>query len=334
MLDGVILLTGANGHLGRTLAMQLKEQGARVRGLVLPGEAAPELEALDVEIVRGDMRDKDSLRPLFAGAGEQQTTLIHAAAIIDITSEISPLVYDVNVGGVKNIVSLALEHEVRRFIHISSVHAIPEARDGREMREIKDFSPERVHGGYAKTKAEGTQFVMESIAKHGLPAIVLHPSGIVGPGDRGSNNIISAIRWYMSGRLPAIPNGGYNLVDVRDVAATVIAAIEKGQTGEPYILSGTHYKMADIFAMVRTITGHGKKLPVVPIWLVGLAAPLMERWAKMKKEKPVMTRYAIHALESNDNFNHEKASRALGFWPRDFYETLRDTLADMEGGMR
>ncbi|MGD9559235.1 MAG: SDR family NAD(P)-dependent oxidoreductase [Oscillospiraceae bacterium] len=327
-MDRIYLITGASGHLGRHITAQLLAQGARIRVLLLPGEKAPQLQAANLDIVRGDVRDAESLRPLFAGLAGRQVVVIHAAGIIDITSNVSPRAFQVNVQGTQNMVRLALQHQVWRFIHISSVHAIPEPAAGRQITEVAHFSPEEVSGGYAKTKAEASQYVMDAIHSQGLPGVILHPSGIIGPQDAGNNNVVAVIKGYLSGRFPACPRGGYNLVDVRDVAAACLAAVDKGAVGEGYILSGHHAEFNQIFAMLRAITGQRKKRqPVVPLWMAKLAAPLLEKNALRKKEKPLVTRYSLATLASNDNFSHEKASRQLGFWPRELYTTLEDTVA-------
>lgn len=328
-MDRIYLITGANGHLGRTIVQQLAQAGERMRALVLPGEAAPTLEAANIEIVRGDVCNKASLQPLFAGLENRQVVVIHAAAIIDITSKVSKKAWEVNVGGTQNMVALALQHKVWRFLHVSSVHAIPEAPHHREISETKLFSPSAVEGGYAKTKAEASRYVMDCVREKGLPAVILHPSGIIGPGDTGTNNVVAAISSYRENHLPACPRGGYDLVDVRDVAAAIIAAADKGRIGETYILSGRHYEFRDIFAMVRSIVGKGRRCPVVPTWMARMAAPFLEKSALRKKQKPLVTAYSLNALASNDNFTHQKASRELGFWPRDFYDTLADTLAEL-----
>lgn len=324
------VVTGANGHLGRTVIAQLLAAGQRVRALVLPGDKASTLEDANVEIVRGDVCDIDSLTPLFANSEHFELVVIHAAAIIDISSKVSKKAYDVNVQGTKNVVSKALEHNVYRFIHVSSVHAIPEAPNKRQICETKHFSPDLVIGGYAKTKAEASQFIMDCVKSEGLPALILHPSGIIGPGDSNTNNTVAAVRSYYQGKLSACPRGGYDLVDVRDVAAAVIAAIDKGRVGETYILSGTHYEFSDIFAMVREITGKRIRCTKIPMWMAKMAAPFAEWVALMKKQKPLITRYSMQTLTANDNFTHEKASRELNFWPRDFYQTLQDTIAGLE----
>ena len=327
-VDRIVLLTGANGHLGRNIVQQLAAQGVRVRGLVLPGEKAPLLEEDNIEIVRGDVTDPGSLQPLFAGLENREVVVIHTAAVIDISSKVTQRARRVNVDGTKNVVALALQHKVHRFIHVSSVHAIPEAAGRRTIRETKDFSPDTVSGSYAKTKAEASAFVMQQIQENGLPGVIMHPSGIAGPLDSGTNNIVAAIKGYLNGRIPACPRGGYDIVDVRDVAAACISAIDGGRVGETYILSSRHYEFTELFAMLREVTGKKKKrCPVIPIWIARLAAPVLERSAKRKKELPLITPYSLETLASNDNFCHEKASRELGFWPRDIYETLQDTVA-------
>ncbi len=327
-LNRIVLITGANGHLGRNLVKLLTAQGVRVRGLVLPGEKAPMLEENNIEIVRGDVTDPASLRPLFAGLENREVVVVHTAAVIDISSKVTQRARRVNVDGTKNVVALALEYGVHRFIHVSSVHAIPVPAGRRTIVETKEFSPGIVSGSYAKTKAEASAFVMRQIKENGLPAVILHPSGIAGPLDSGTNNIVAAIKGYLNGRIPACPRGGYDIVDVRDVAAACASAIDSGRVGETYILSNRHYEFSELFAMLREVTGKKKKrCPVVPIWMAKLAAPVLERSAKRKKQPPLITPYSLEALSSNDNFSHQKASRELGFWPRDIYETLQDTVA-------
>jgi dihydroflavonol-4-reductase len=286
------------------------------------------LEEAGVELIRGDVCDIASLEPLFLGLEAYEPVVIHTAAIIDISSKVSPLARQVNVEGTKNMVALALKYKVHRFIHLSSVHAIPEATGHRLIKETKCFSPDYVEGGYAKTKAEASQYVMEMVESASLPAIILHPSGIAGPMDLGTNNIVCAIGSYLKGHIPFCPHGGYNIVDVRDVAAMCIAAVDKGRIGETYILSGKHYEFAEIFSITREISPKKQiKCLTIPMWIARLAAPVLERAALLKHKLPLITRYSLRALSSNDNFSHEKASRELGFWPRDIYETLQDTIA-------
>ena len=100
--------------------------------------------------------------PLFAGLEGRESYLIHTAGIVDISDQVSPLLYDVNVNGTKHILSLCREYQVKRLVYVSSVHAIPEGDKASVLHEVSVFSPDAVVGGYAKTKAEATQAVLDA----------------------------------------------------------------------------------------------------------------------------------------------------------------------------
>lgn len=140
---------------------------------------------------------------LFEDTDGAQTTVIHCAGIVSIQKKVSPALYRVNVTGTRNLIEKCIQYRVRRLVYVSSVHAIPEA-DGVEIREAAYFSPDAVDGAYAKTKAEATKAVLDA-ARGGLDAVVVHPSGIVGPFDRSRNNHINQmIDLYLKER----PSGG------------------------------------------------------------------------------------------------------------------------------
>lgn len=133
-----------------------------------------------------------------------------------------------NVNGTKNVIALCREFGVRRLVYVSSVHAIPDTDSMSVLKEIKEFSPEKVVGGYARTKAEATQAVLSAV-QGGLDAVIVHPSGIIGPYDRSGNHLVQLVNDYLSGRIPVCVKGGYDLVDVRDVAYGCLMAAEKGR---------------------------------------------------------------------------------------------------------
>lgn len=317
------IITGANGHLGSTIVRMLRREGAQVRGLVLPGEAVKDDRG--VQYIRGDVRDRDSLRPLFDNTGGAALIVIHTAGIIDISSGATPAMCAVNVNGTKNMIALCREYAVQRMVYVSSVHAIPEKDGLSVLREVRRFSPDWVEGGYAKTKAEATQAVLDAVEK-GLDAVVVHPSGILGPYDAAGNHLVQMVGDYLCGRLPACVRGGYDFVDVRDVANGCLMAARKGRTGECYILSNRHYEVKDVLALAKQTAG-GRRLPVLPMWMARMAAPGMSLLAKARRQRPLYTRYSLYTLQSNDKFSHDKATSELGYRPRDLSETIADTIA-------
>lgn len=321
-MEKTYLVTGACGHLGGTLVRLLERTGAQVRGLRLPSEQAR--DRAHVTYYPGDVRDRDSLRPLFRGLAGREVVVFHTAAIVDISGEVTPQMHDVNVNGTKNILALCREYGVKRLVYVSSVHAIPEKDGCAVLREVDRFSPQQVTGGYAKTKAEATQAVLDAAAQ-GLDAVVVHPSGILGPFDGTGNHLVQLVKEYAIGKLPACVKGGYDFVDVRDVAAGCLAAAEKGRSGQCYILSNRHYEVKEVLAMAKTLC-HGRRLPVLPMWMAQAAEPLLGWVARVKKQRPLYTKYSLYTLRSNDRFDHGKATAELGYRPRDLRQTVRDTL--------
>lgn len=318
----IYIITGANGHLGSTIVRLLQNTGAEVRGLILPEEKAFDRD--NIRYFHGDVRMPDSMRPMFENTGNAEVLVIHTAGIVDISETVSPTLYDVNVGGTRNVIELCREYQVKRLVYVSSVHAIPEKDKTSVLTEVTHFSPKEVVGGYAKTKAEATQLVLDA-AKGGLDAVVVHPSGILGPYDASGNHLVQMVRDYLYGKLPACVSGGYDFVDVRDVAKGCLLAAEKGKSGQCYILSNRHYELRDVLSMIRSLNG-GRRIPVLPAWMAKSAAPFFQLHAKRKHERPLFTRYSLYTLKSNDRFSHDKATAELGYRPRDLRQTLRDTI--------
>ena len=325
-MERLYLITGANGHLGNTLIRQLLARGEKVRGLILPTESGL---LPGVEYIQGDVRDPSSLDPFFRGLENKESFVLHTAGIVDIAENISPLLYEVNVRGTRHLLDACLTYPVKRLVYVSSVHALPEKDRFHLLREVKRFSPESVVGGYAKTKAEATQAVLDAVSD-GLDAVIVLPSGILGPYDTAQNHLVQLVSDYIHGRLPACVRGGYDFVDVRDVAHGCLSALEDGKTGECYILSNRHYEIKEILRMIRFLQG-GRRVPSLPLWMAKIATPFIEMWAKRHHRRPLYTRYSLYTLHSNDKFSHDKATRELGYSPRDLYQTLADTLAWLQG---
>ncbi|MEG1525278.1 MAG: NAD-dependent epimerase/dehydratase family protein [Clostridia bacterium] len=325
-MQRVYVITGIGGHLGNTVARDLLLCGATVRGFARPNEDVTMLYGDAVSIVRGDVRDKTSLEPLFYGLTEaDEVIVIHCAGIVTVATKYDQNVVDVNVSGTQNVVNLCKEHHVKKLVYISSVHALPELPEGDIMHEITGFQPDSVFGLYAKTKSQATQIVLDA-AKDGLDATVIQPSGIIGPNDYGHGHLTQMIISYLNGSLTACVNGGYDFVDVRDVADGVIAATEKGKKGECYILSNRYIPVRDLLNALSRVTGGRKITTILPMWFAKLTAPLAEFYYKIRHEAPLYTRYSLYTLTSNARFTNEKAKRDLGFKVRDINVTLRDTV--------
>jgi len=321
----IYIVTGAAGHLGSAVIENLNKQGKTVYALCLPNEAhLPQGE--DVHIWYGDVCDIDSIAALFEACVNKPVYVIHCAGIVSISSKFDQKVYDVNVIGTKNILSLCEQYNVKKLIYISSVHAIPDLPANKVITEINHFSPSDVIGLYAKTKAEASQCVLD-YAERGYSASIIHPSGLVGPGDFGRGHITQLVIDYYEGRLTSGINGGYDFVDVRDVADGILSCCERGDSGECYILSGQYFKVYELLNLLHEITGKRKIKRVLPLWFVKLTAPLSELYYKILKQPPLFTSYSIYTLNTNANFSHEKATKEFGYTTRPMRQTLIDTVA-------
>jgi dihydroflavonol-4-reductase len=321
-MEKLYIVTGAGGHLGGTVVRLLSRMDCTVRGLVHHAGGLPEYA--NAAYYTGDVTRPETLEPLFADTEGMEVVVIHAAGLISIEENVTPELYTVNVLGTKNILAACMAHNVKRLVYVSSVHAIPEAPDMGTITEVAGFSPDAVTGAYARTKAEATRAVMDAVSA-GLDAVIVHPSGIIGPYDSGKNYLVQMIADYISGALPAGVNGGYDFVDVRDAAMGCILAAEKGRRGECYILSNRYCTVRDLFGYIRLVV-KGRKKPCVPVWLAAGAAPLVAAYCRAARKRPLYTSYALHTLQSNGIFSHDKATRELGYTPRDLKSTVADTV--------
>lgn len=323
MNNVIYIITGAAGHLGGTIIQTLTNTDCLVRGLILPGEEGTKGD--NVEYFTGDVTKPETLDKLFENTNDAKVIVIHCAGLISIQNKVSAHVYNVNVLGTKNIIEKCKQYGVHRLVYVSSVHALPEKK-GAIIREVYKFSPNTVEGSYAKTKAEATQAVLDA-ANNGLDAVVVHPSGIVGPLDRyGGNHMVQMMRMYLENRLSAAIKGGYDFVDVRDVSDGILRAAERGQSGECYILSNRYVTMEEMFEEMRKFTGRKRKIKLMPRWVAKIFIPISTWSAKIKHKRPILTSYAVQTLAVHTRFCHDKATIELGYQPRSFKDTVKDTL--------
>lgn len=322
----IYIVTGASGFLGNNIIRMLEhDDNAEVRAFVLNGESITSLNNLKCSIYYGDVTKADTLNSIFDGSGDAEIFVIHCAAVVYIKSKYNSKVYDVNVNGTKNIVDKVLDYNAK-LIYVSSVHAIPEKSDGNLISEVSIFNPDDVVGLYAKTKAEAARYVMDSVKDKGLNACIVHPSGILGPYDFSNSHLTALVREIVRGKLPMCVKGGYDFVDVRDVAKGIIMACDKGKMGECYIMSGEFVSIKKLADLVCDVVGKKRIKVVLPIMIAKIVAPFYEMYYNVKGKTPLFTKYSLYTLSSNSNFSNEKAKRDLGFVTRDITDTVRDMV--------
>lgn len=323
-MNKIYIITGANGFLGNNIIRKLEqEKNSEIRAFVLKGESIKSLENLKCKIYYGDITKKETLASVFENTDGKEVFVIHCAGIVYIKSKYNPLVYNVNVNGTKNIIDKVLNINAK-LVYISSVHAIPECNG--VITETVDFDPNRVEGLYAKTKAEAAKYVMDAVKTKKLNACIIHPSGIIGPNDYGNSHLTELVKEVASGKLFACVKGGYDFVDVRDVAEGVINACNKNTKGECYILSNKYITIKELSDIICDCVKRKKINIVLPIWIAKIFALFFEIYYNLKKQTPLFTKYSLYTLSSNANFSNEKAKKELNFKNRDMIDTIKDTI--------
>ena len=272
-----VVVTGASGHVGANLVRELLDRGDRVRVLIHRNSAA--LEDLDVEAVPGSVLDPSSLRTAFEGA----EIVYHLAAVISIAGDPNGTVRAVNADGAENVARAALECGIGRMVHCSSVHAFNMRLGDKMLDETAPRAADdpRKHFAYDRSKAEGERRVRGVIAE-GLDAVILHPTGVMGPFDFEPSRMGRVFLKLYQRTLPSLVGGGFDFVDVRDVVQGLIAAAQRGRSNESYLLSGHYREVAELAAMAQEVTGKKPPRLVVPIWLARLGVPVMRLVARVR----------------------------------------------------
>jgi dihydroflavonol-4-reductase len=316
---GICAVTGASGHLGGNLVRLLLEEGRTVRVLARSDRRA--FTGLDVQIVEGDIADAGALRALVEGA----ETVFHLAGRISIVGAEGGLVERTNVEGVRNVIQACRETGVRRLVHCSSIHAFDTNPGDQLIDETRKLALGPGHAPYDRSKAEGQLAVLEAV-REGLDAVIVNPGAVVGPFDFKPSRMGAVILDICRGRLPMLVDGGYNWVDARDVSRGALLAEKKGRRGECYLLTGHWIHICEVSRLISRITGRRTTQIAAPLWLASAASWLSLGWGRLIGTTPKFTPAAIEAIHSHRSISHEKASRELGYSPRPFEETMRDTL--------
>lgn len=316
----IYLVTGADGFIGREICAVLRARNYRVRGLI-HGRGRPVPLPEGVETVRGDVLEPDSLSALFADLDSETSVLIHTAAVISVKKR-DRLAERTNVEGTKNMLAACKSYGVRRFIHLSSVDALPFPKDGSIIKEPAHFTPEALPTSYGRSKAAGSQLVLDAM-QEGLDAVLLMPSCVIGPGDYRSGFVSFMLRLYLSG-LPRLSiDGGYEFVDVRDVALAAVSAAEGAGSG-CYLLSGGYESVTLVFDTLAAYTGRKKTLCTLPLFVLYPLAPLVSAGFRLLGRQPPLSIPAVQLLGAHPAYDHSRAARALGFSPRPTAESVVD----------
>ena len=310
------VVTGAGGFLGSVLVRELVARGRSVRAIIRSNAKA--LEELDIEIVAADIRDSSSIDRALAGA----ESVFHLASVISLSGDRSGSVTATNIDGARNVAEAALKNGVKRFIHCSSIHVFDLKDHGKTINEntIRVTTDSPV---YDRTKYAG-EIAVRNLIKMGLPAVVIHPTGVIGPGDHRPSRMGQVLIDLSSKKLPALISGGFNWVDVRDVCVGALAAEEFGRIGESYILSGQWHSTRQLATFGEEITGTPPPNFDLPMWLAQGIAPIGSLLGNITSNEYRLNSDTVSALKAARKISSAKAETELGFKSRPIRNSVHD----------
>jgi dihydroflavonol-4-reductase len=318
-----ILVTGATGFVGSVLMPQLvAAHGAEaLTAFVLPGVPIPaSWSGSAVRIVRGDVLDGKAVSGAVAG----HRHVVHLAGYISYARRDAERLMRVNRDGVRHVVDACLRHHVQRLVHISSVGAVGFHRSGAPADEETPFNwPASLH--YMVSKYEGQNVVEDAARRRGLPAVVLNPASIMGPGDWNPATPHNQLYRMLSGtRLTGTFTGGLAVVDVRDLVAAILAALTRGRAGERYLIVGANLRYREVIRLVTRACGRESRVVPVPAFAVTAAGSVVELASRLTGRPPLLT-YAYGRLSGwHAYYDNEKSRQELGATYRAIGETIQD----------
>ncbi|WP_276848995.1 NAD-dependent epimerase/dehydratase family protein [Faecalibaculum rodentium] len=329
----ICIITGAAGFLGNNIVRELQNRpDVELRCLLLPGTSLESLQGLRYSLYYGSVTEPESLKEIFSIPSGALLYVIHCAGIVDRKPGYDPKVCAVNVQGTEIVARKTLEAG-GRLIYISSVQAMPPGKGRQPMQPATVFDPDTVIGLYSKAKAEASRRV-QALMKQGLDAVIIQPSGLIGPNDYDHTNMSEFFCKAASGKLPACVKAGYSFVDVRDAAQMIVAACTRGVSGQSYLAAGPTVSMMKLAVMAARISHTRPVALELPLDVVLAVTPVTALCYRLSGKKPLFTAFAVQTLESDSNFDVSKSVEDLGFSCRPLKETVTDIIRFQQGIFR
>jgi farnesol dehydrogenase len=318
-----VLVTGATGYLGKQLALRLANSGHKVHAMYRSEGKIGGLEHENVWLFKGNLIDHSSIDKAMDGCDQ----VYHLAAFAAVWTRKSDMIYEQNVRGTVNILESALKFGVKRVVHTSTAGVFGPSGDNPNTEESPLSETHFIH--YDRSKALAEQKI-KAYVRDGMDVVIVNPTRIYGPGKLGdSNGVTRMIRDYIKGKWHIIPGNGRsvgNYVYIDDVVEGHILAMEKGLTGERYLLGGSNLTFNEFFNILKEVTGSRYFLIKTPLFIGISIAAIMLTMAKLTGRMPLITPGLLNRYSHHWAVSSEKAKSELGYDPVDFRKGLRRTV--------
>ena len=310
-------VTGATGHIGEALVRQLLEESGEVRAIIRksPG-ALPE----QAKRVSGDLRDPKSLTEAFRGCEE----VYNLAAIISLAGDPDGQVWKTNVEGARNVAQAAAQAGVKRLVHCSSIQAFVGPGRGGVLDESAPRAIAKKYPVYDRSKAAAEEAVLEIGADNDLEVVIINPTSVIGPFDFRPSRAGQLLLDLYHRKIPMLPAGGVDWVDVRDVAQGAILAARKGSPNMNYLIGGHWHSILELAKIATDRMSRFNPIPC-PTWLVRGAVPFVSGWSKLRGTTPVLNHEALDVLGQSPKVDTTRAKEKLGYTARPLAQTIEDS---------
>lgn len=297
-------VTGASSFVARALVPRLAANH-RLRLLVRPGQHIAHFQDIPHERVEGRLEDEAAL----AGALCDVDHVVHLAALVSFRPADRDAMFAANRDGTERLAQLALAADVRRFLHVSTISAVAYSKEPIELNEDTPFNFGSLRIGYSDSKFAAEQHVLDA-ASSGLDAVIVNPPSMYGPGDRrkGDGSLLSAV---MQGKVKMAPPGGTNVANVEDVCDGMIAALERGRTGERYILGGENLTGIELLQRIANAVGGQAPKRKVPRPLLHITASALRMKERLLGGTSPITSEIVQLARLYMWYSSAKADREL-----------------------
>lgn len=326
----MVLVTGATGHLGNTILKELVKRGIKARAFVLPNDEITHIKELPAEIFYGNILDMATIDIAMKGC----SYVIHTAALVSIGNTFAAKdILNVNVVGVKNILESARNHNIKKVVHVSSIHAFNTIKGEKLITELTLKDPKKHNIVYARSKALALEVIADARSE-GQIIDVLFPTGIIGPFDyKKANNALYPIRQFLRTRSNRIFyfKAGYDFVDVRDVAKIAVDMIDIKTINNEFIISGEYITLKDIYNNIAVYKHKSVKLVKVPRFFLVIGIHVYFFFVKLFRKKAPITPQAFEILTSKQRISSDKIKKTSDFKPMSIKQSLKDSVDFIEG---
>jgi dihydroflavonol-4-reductase len=315
-----VFVTGGTGFIGANLVRLLLQEGYSVKALVRPHSNLGNLQGLNVEIVKGDLNDLNLWQQM---QGCQY--LFHVAAHYSLWQKDKEALYHNNVLGTRNILASAQKAGIERTVYTSSVAAIGAGKFDQVVDETYQSPVEELVGDYKKSKFVAEEEAMQA-ANRGQEVVIVNPSSPIGPFDIKPTPTGDIILRFLRRQMPAYLNTGLNFIDVRDVAWGHILALQKGKSGDRYILGHQNLTLKELLDELESITGLSAPQRTVPAWLPLSVAWIDEKILAPLGKQPNVPLDGVRMAKQRMYYNASKAVRELNLPQSSLNTALKDAV--------